>query len=295
MGRLLPTHIGIGRGHVASPDWSTASEEIDIILYDRRYAAGFPYLGEPGKPGEHLGVFSSTAVLGCIAVTKTLTKRKLKSSIDNLQTATKLITPDMVNQLHFDMPLTGALRFRNGSIVNPTITAVVAFSDQIFTETSKGHRSVITSDRKLDLKLDSLATLDGFCGGQLDMIYTVDGIIMYPMIPGPTGFTHAPPEQWVGKPKGCVEVEYENGQVSTTGADSGDPPILLFEDHRLDEPAVSLRLFLTHLIHACSWIVKQTPDFSNLIGDAEERKARAPFLGRRDAEALAMAEDGVAN
>ena len=284
LGRLLPTHIGIGRGHVASRDWSEVSEEIDLVLYDRRYAAGFPYLGEPGQPGEHIGLFSADAVIGCVAVTKTLTRAKLKSSLANLKTATDLAPADMANRLHFDLEVTGAMTFRDGRLVNPVFSAVVGYTDQIFTSLSKGVRSWVTDEARRDRRLDSLLEIEGFRGSQVDLIYTVDGILLYPMEPSESGLRHPElPSSWIGQEKGYVWVEERETGVETLGLSPGDPPLLLFEDHREADPAVALRLFLTHIISASSWIVRRTPEFGQLMGPATQRRVpvSVPIGGRQ--------------
>jgi hypothetical protein len=284
LSRLLPTHVGLGRGHIANADWSRASEEVDIILYDRRYASGFPYLGDPAAPGRHVGLYSADAVIGCIAVTKTLRKAKLKSSFSNLASASLLAPANLSNQMHFDLAVEGAMTFRNGVVVNPLFTAVVAFEDDIFMVSKAGLRKPCDTD-ELSRKLSALADEKWFCGSRVDLIYTVDGLIMYPMIPTTSGFEHPKPNQWIGKPKGCISVASTPDGISSSGANQGDPPVLLAEDHRA-MPHMALRLFLIHTMQAVSWIVKQTPDFIPLVGHPTSRANAfaAPIAGRTAAE-----------
>lgn len=285
LAKLLPTHVGIGRGHVASRDWTAVSEEIDIVLYDRRYAAGFPYLGDVSAPGDHLGVFSADAVLGCIAVTKTLTKAKLEDSLRNLATATELCPPDLRNQLHYDLPLDGGINYRGGVLLNPVLSAVVAYTDDIFTSIDDGMKAP-SSGRKLDLKLDALTEIEGFCGGRTDLIYTLDGVILYPMLDSPDGFRHPPPESWIGQPKECIVISVEEGEPRSEVGSAGHAPVLLFDDYRGGEESGALKLFLVHLVVALSSMVKRTPNYGPLIAGARNRKLRAPMSGRVAAEKL---------
>ena len=287
LSRLLPTHVGLGRGHIANADWSVASEEIDIILYDRRYASGFPYMGDPAAPGRHVGLYSADAVIGCIAVTKTLRKAKLKSSFSNLASASLLAPVNLSNQMHFDLPVKGAMTFRDGVGVNPLFTAVVEFEDDIFRVQKAGLRSPCNAD-ELSQKLSSLAENSWFCRSKVDLIYTVDGLIMYPMIPKTDGFWHPEPQQWIGQPKGCISEASTPSGITRSGANHGDPPVLLVEDHRA-MPHMALRLFLIHTMLAVSWIVKKTPDFSPLVGHPKSRATAVtfPIAGRAALKALA--------
>lgn len=284
LGHLLPSHIGVGRGHVASRDWATASEEIDIILFDRRYVAGFPYVGHPNDPGSGLALFAANAVLGCIAVTKTLSWTKLRKSMANLQTAKELLLPETVtNTMHFDVPVGGAASFRGGVTLDRSLTAVIGFEGRFLSQNRKGKRCPYEG-RELIQRLDRLAAQSWFSGSRLDLIYTVDGVVAYPMITSEEGLRHPTAEDWIGRPKYTAAVELQDGTVRMVRPSDQHAPMLVFEDHRADESGLALRLFLIHVFLAAGWIVRSSADFNPLLPHPASREVVAPLLGRSSVE-----------
>ncbi|MCK4601894.1 MAG: hypothetical protein KAU28_05480 [Phycisphaerae bacterium] len=250
--RLLPSHVGITRGFVFDSDCRAHSREIDLILYDKRYFAGFP-IGEDG--GDTLSYISIDTVLGVISVKKTLTSKELKDAVENVRSVYELHRVTHKNRFHYGLEIHG-MTYRNGEEVNRIFSCVVGGTDKLFLHNLQDG-SAPTQD-VLSKRVKSVFKRPWFDGTELDLVYTIDGSLLSP-------------GRWNAEAKAYDQIALIEhvGQEKMTrkGFTKEHAPneIGLISRIFLGHPELSLGEFIVHLQIYCADLVKSTPDLGKIF------------------------------
>lgn len=234
--QLLPHHVGITRGHVASHDWKSLSGEIDIILYDKRVFPGFPYVETHRARG--LSVISVCAVLGCLSVKATLTEKELISAMKSLA----------------GLPTDSQHRFFQG-IVGEKIPAAVKIESR---ETKLGH----VQFQPLDKFVSENAPLQT----SVDCIYSKDGAVVHAGIQTPDGVRVPKGNEGIGLPKDFATLTINEGIASAGGSGPGQA-MLFLEDGRGNKlgRTHALKVFLIELMRAVHSGAGHPPNLDSLV------------------------------
>jgi hypothetical protein len=254
---LLPLDIGFARGSVCSSGWRTTSREIDIILYDRTYAAGFPI---KHSVGHSVGVINVDAVLACISVKKTLTQEELKDACEGLATLDELDSARPTNFLRIIVGLDFPFAPQSGS-TKPVL---------------KSHQAAVGATAASMGPLDPLVGQKWAQDLRLDLLYSADGIVAYPLQCTNEGALHVNSADLFGIKKHWHPITVKNSALHVGHPDLSSPQVTLAcEDYRspVGQRHAALRIFLVCLTAALTQLRSRTghPQHGLLLPHISER------------------------
>lgn len=254
LSRVLPEWIGITRGIVVSSNCRANSEEVDLILYDKRYFPGL-VVSHDSSGSDHLSYISIDVVLGVISVKKTLGREELKSAIKNIKSVIDLDRKPLKNQIHFDIPLGGAISFRKGQEVNRIFSCIVSFENKLFYRIENRIRRLRTND-EITKYFDSIAGEEWFDGAFVDLIYTVDGTLFFPIaVNEESKWERTTDITLLSMPKQSIRPYIVDGVAKS------DSRLALAYTYDFDNAASALGQFIMYLQIYCSQLIKASPNF----------------------------------
>ena len=175
----LPHFVGITRGIIVDSDVKHKSKEIDLIIYDKRYFSG---LEIENSINDSVSLISIDTVFGVISIKKTLTISSLKDSIKNINSVYSLNRKELRNQFHYDLSFgKGLLNYKNGMELNRIFSCIVCFNNEFLYKTKKKIR-VKREKEEIISYYNKLAKDGRFKNFNIDIVYTVDGTFIQPLI-----------------------------------------------------------------------------------------------------------------
>ncbi|WP_273327851.1 DUF6602 domain-containing protein [Vallitalea guaymasensis] len=284
--RLLPDYVGITRGIIFDSDCNTHSNEIDLILYDKRYFSGF-VVDDWGK--ENLSYISIDTVLGILSVKKTLDLYALKDAIKNISSVYKLSKKSVENQFHYDLNFGDSILYKEGSELNKIFSCIIAFKNDLFYKKQKDkeiiktdigkqkYKKILRTDTEIQKYFDEKSSETWFDGMNTDIIYTLDGTIFFPMIldEGQNKWIKSFKIDKLGDKKNSLNPYIENDKINV------DTRLILGYTYDFDKPEISLGQFIAYLQYYCGQLVKSSPDISKIFKNYLNRSIGTMVTKRR--------------
>lgn len=270
--RLLPDYVGITRGIIFCSDCNEHSNEIDLILYDKRYFSGFVV---EDWYTESISYISIDTVLGIISVKKKLSLSSLQEAISNISSVYSLKRSDITNQFHYDLNFGDILSYKNGCEVNKIFSCIVAFENELFYKTENGKKK-IRRDNEIEKYLDEKSSELWFDGMNTDIIYTIDGTVFSPMI------LDENKNKWIkimstdilGEEKKSLRPYIENDIIKA------DTRLMLGYSYDFESPEISLGQFIAYLNYYCYQLVKSTPNINKIFDNFINRTVKTMMTKR---------------
>lgn len=246
----LPEWVGITRGFIVDSNVNKLSDEIDIIIYDKRYFSGL--VVSENNEG-NVSCISIDVVIGIISVKKKLTLPSLKDCISNIASVTSLERKIITNQLHNDIKLDGVISYRDGKPLNPIFSCIVAFENDLL-YCQKKNQKVLKTPSELSAYYDKITSEDWFDNLTADIIYTVDGTIFYPLKLSGDKWDKSFDLNLLSKPKKTIRPFIDNNVVHA------DSELCLAYSGDLENPEQALGLFTSYIQFYCAQIIKSSPN-----------------------------------
>lgn len=272
--RLLPHFVGVSRGIVIDSNIVHKSEEIDLIIYDKRYFSGFEI---NDNFNDKISVISIDTVFGIISVKKKLTLNSLEESIKNINTVYKLNRRKIQNQWHYDLDLGRGLNYKNGIELNKIFSCIITYENDLLYKTEDREKVKRNTDEISDY-FKKIAKDGRFNSSHIDLIYSISGSLIYPMI------FNSDSKEWfrnlstlyLGSKKHVIQDESNNEELLGKQ--------LLAYTINEEEPYVILGQFMMYIQVYVKQLIKSSPnllemfksffdvDGTNLIGREKENK-----------------------
>lgn len=252
---LLPEFVGITRGHVFSEQLDSASKEIDLILFDKRYFSGFHV---EKNEYETISYVPINVVFGIISVKKKLTLKSIRDSVNNINSVYNLDRKPLHNHFHYDLNLGNALEFRNGIELNRIFSCVIAYSSEFFYRLKNGIKIERTKD-ELTKYLNEFQNKKWFNNFRVDIVFTLDGMLFSPL-----EYKEAL-ESWVRSTKIELLGKEKKALLIIDNVDSNRSDLILGYSIDKKFPEKLLGQFLIYLQLFCSQLVKNPPNIEEIF------------------------------
>jgi len=274
--RLLPNYIGITRGLVVDSNFENKSEEIDLIIFDKRYFNGFVI--DDSLLNDTLSLVSIDTVMGIIQVKKTLRLSTLKESIDNINSVYSLYRKSITNRFHYDLEFAG-MNYKDGKELNKIFSCIVSYENDLLFQ-YRNKKRVNKNYKEIVIYFDKLAKDGKFDKFNVDILYSIlDGILFFP-----TEF-----HKKTNKLGRCNDIEkfgcskkpakpyIEENTVKINTEDN-----LISYSIDMKNPENSLGHFIMYLIVYVSSLTKCSPDLNKITKIVFNNiKINTPQIGRK--------------
>ena len=270
LSRVMPDWIGITRGVVIDTNVDETSNEIDLILYDKRY---FPGLVIAETVNESISCVSIDVVVGIISVKKKLTLKSLKEAITNIKSVTDLQRKVLKNQLHNDISLDGFLSYKNGKDLGGFFSCIIAYENDLFYRVENKEKRLKTDEEIKDY-FDKKSKEDWFNNITVDHIYTVDGTVFYPLLMKTGKWDRTVDVERLGSPKKVIQPFIKGNVVEI------DTDYCLAYSHDFANPEISLGNLIGYLQYYGASLVKSTPAIHKWFDQFQHLEIKVPMTAR---------------
>jgi hypothetical protein len=275
--KLLPSYVGITKGVIFSSDLSSHSEEIDLILYDKRYFPGFVI---DNNITESISYISIDTVFGVISVKKTLDLKSWRDSVRNINSVYNLYRKSIKNQFHYNLGLNEKfLIYGKGEEVNKIFSCIFAAKNN-FLYKRENRKKIKRSNDELIKYFDSFCSkgmLDSF---RIDLIATLDGTIFFPVIySADENVWHRSAETSIlGTEKKAITPSIVD--IAKNLIRSNIEDVILGYSIEQANPEKTLGQFITYIQIFSSSLVKSQPDIHSILKECFDSKINIIFKAR---------------
>ena len=271
LARNLPDWVGYTRGVIIDTNANCISEEIDIILYDKRY---FPGLVISKEGSESISCISIDVLLGVISVKKKLTRKSLKDAIKNIKSVTDLSRKAIPNQFHYDLNLGDTIIYKDGKDMGGFFSCIISYENDLFYR-EKNKKRVRRTPPEIIKYFDELCSEEWFDGTTVDHIYTVDGTVFFPLKLEGDKWTKTNDIGMLSSQKKTIRPFIDENNTIQAGSN-----YCLSYSYNFESPEISLGNLVGFLQVYCAQLVKSSPKIHKWFDEFQKLDIETPMSSR---------------